>query len=64
MISYKDMTFCTAMCGNHLCNRMMTVQVELDARKWWGSEDAPIAMADFSKECRDFMPLELESSNA
>lgn len=50
MICYRDMTFCTAKCFTE-CARKLTEEVRLDAVKWWGNEDAPIAVADFSPSC-------------
>lgn len=56
MICYKDMTFCTAPCKRHTCPRYLSAKVVEDAKKWWGSGGAPIAMTDFSEACKDYDP--------
>ena len=57
MMCYKDMTFCRSDCTNTKCFRNFTDTIREDAIKWWGSEDAPIAFADFSSSCDDYIPL-------
>ncbi len=52
MISYNDMTFCSAKCLNKGCNRYLT-QIHKDRSKSLG---LPIAMGDFSSKCNDFRP--------
>ena len=44
MICFKDRTFCIS--ENCTCEegRKYTEKVRLEAQKWWGSDDAPIAM--------------------
>jgi hypothetical protein len=50
MICYRDMTFCAhAKPG---CHRALTNEVHEAAAKWWGSEDAPIAVMDCKGDCR------------
>ena len=56
MICYKDMTFCNAECDNTRCDRMLTPEVWASAAKWWGSDDAPVAIADFSNICDVYHP--------
>ena len=51
MICYKDKTFCKSDCVNTSCFRNFTDEERANSVKWWGGEGAPIAMADFSKEC-------------
>ena len=60
MICYRDMTFCTADCANDACGLKFTEQVSQDAIVWWGGEAAPIALADRSPFCEDYIP---EDSN-
>lgn len=60
MISYKDMTFCNAECANFECKRKLTKQVIADAQKWWGDDNAPIAMSDFSTACDKRIPITTE----
>ena len=46
MMCYRDMTFCTfyGECRKgKKCRRALTKKVKIDAEKWWGSKDAPIA---------------------
>jgi hypothetical protein len=57
MICYKDMTFCWAACDNDKCSRKYTKEVIANAAKWWGSNEAPIAVQDMSTNCGDFIPL-------
>jgi hypothetical protein len=57
MICYKDMTFCWAECANDKCFRKYTKEVVANAAKWWGSDEAPIAVQDMSTNCGDFIPL-------
>jgi hypothetical protein len=47
MMSYKDRTFCCSEVHKPDCDRQLTEEVIQAAIKWWGSEDAPIAVADF-----------------
>jgi len=54
MISYKDRTFCDSDCTNVKCFRNFSDDERRGARMWWGGDDAPIAMADFSKKCEDY----------
>lgn len=55
MISYKDMTFCNSSCGNTKCHRKLTPQVFNDAAVWWGSDDAPIGIANMAITCESFI---------
>ena len=55
MICYKDMTFCNAECDNKDCHRALTDEVWANAARWWGSDDAPVAVSDFSKNCTIFI---------
>lgn len=47
MISYKDMTFCTADCANDECIRQLTPEVIEEANKL----GLPIAQSDFYEDC-------------
>ena len=55
MIGYKDMTFCSANCANQTCHRNLTEAEREKAIKWWGSEDFPIALSDFSSDCDKYI---------
>lgn len=54
MICYKDMTFCKSDCINTNCFRNWTEEKNKDAKKWWGSDGAPVAFSDFSKNCEGY----------
>ena len=54
MLCFKDITFCEAECGNTNCDRRLTDEVQQQAIKWWGNEQAPIAVSDFSGDCDKF----------
>lgn len=56
MLCFKDMTFCASDCRNTACVRNWTPLKQQGARKWWGSDDAPVAFSDFSKTCEDYKP--------
>jgi hypothetical protein len=56
MICYRDMTFCASDCRNTKCRRYFGEDQRKGAVEWWGSDDAPVAMADFSKTCEDYKP--------
>jgi hypothetical protein len=47
MICYKDRTFCGSENCKNKCGRQLTEEVKEGARKWWGSDNAPIAISDF-----------------
>lgn len=54
MICYKDMTFCKHYedCKKaDDCPRPLTPTVRQQAIKWWGSDDAPIAVFTEKPEC-------------
>lgn len=56
MICYLDRAFCSAACANYTCPRNYTDDVRLAAREWWDHDpdNAPIALADFSKYCGEY----------
>ena len=47
MICYRDTTFCVSPNCKNECGRQLTDEICEDACKWWGSDDAPIAMSTF-----------------
>lgn len=49
MISYKDKTFCADKVKNHTCGREFTEQDAIDAERWWGNKDYPVAYGSFCK---------------
>jgi hypothetical protein len=49
------MTFCWAACDNDKCSRKYTKEVIANAAKWWGSNEAPIAVQDMSANCDEFI---------
>jgi hypothetical protein len=44
---YKDMTFCASPNCQNKCGRKLTKEVQEGAKRWWGSDDAPIAISYF-----------------
>lgn len=48
MLCYKDMTFCVNTQCKRQCSRRLTQEVQAAAEKWWGSDQAPIAVSDFN----------------
>ena len=54
MICFRDMTFCGSDCTNTYCRRHFSEQVVFAAREWWGGDDAPIALSDFSQDCDEY----------
>jgi len=55
MICFRDMTFCGSDCINSSCSRHFGDTQIQEAREWWGGGGAPIASADFSKDCEEYM---------
>lgn len=47
MICYRDMTFCVSPDCTNECGRKLTPEIQEAAKKWWGGDDAPIAMSCF-----------------
>ena len=58
MICYRDMTFCSALCGTEDCTRNFTDDDRQKAEKWWEgcAGGPPIAFADFSDGCPHYTP--------
>ncbi len=50
MICYLDRTFCSSPNCENKCGRKLTEEIIEGAKKWWGSDDAPIAMSNFCGE--------------
>ena len=51
---YKDRTFCESDCTNSGCFRYFGPKERAAAIKWWGSEDLPLAVSDFSSDCEGY----------
>lgn len=47
MICYRDTTFCASEVTEHTCGREFTEQDAIDAEKWWGGKDYPVAYGKF-----------------
>ncbi len=47
MMSYKDKAFCDDKVEKHTCGREFTPQDAIDAEKWWGGKDYPVAYMSF-----------------
>ena len=56
MSSYRDTTFCASEVTEHTCGREFTEQDAIDAEKWWGSKDYPVAYSEFCKEADNTQP--------
>lgn len=60
MICFRDMTFCSAECGNVNCRRNWNDERQGEADKWWESfksdDPAPVAFSDLSEGCEGFAP--------
>lgn len=54
MICFKDMSFCGSDCTNSKCRRHFGEGDRLAAKRWWGSDEAPVAFTDFSGTCPDY----------
>ena len=50
MNGYRDKTFCASEVTEHTCGREFTEQDAIDAEKWWGGKDYPVAFSEFCKE--------------
>lgn len=72
MICYRDMTFCTAICGNEECGRNFTDEKAAAAKEWWKGfgklyeedpDGAPVAFSDFKDTdmCPGFKEKEKEN---
>lgn len=53
MMCFRDMTFCEAKDCKHFdnCKRALTEEVQASAKKWWGSDDAPIMVYSEKIKC-------------
>jgi hypothetical protein len=54
MLCFRDKSFCSADCSSYSCDRKFTNKDKVEAERWWGGEDAPVAFMDFSKDCSDY----------
>ena len=50
MMSYRDTTFCASEVTEHTCGREFTEQDAINAEKWWGGKDYPVAYSEFCEE--------------
>lgn len=53
MLCYKDKTFCpfTACRASSTCDRAYTETARQDAVRWWGNDNAPIALWSSEPRC-------------
>lgn len=59
MMCYRDTTFCSSEVAEHTCGREFTEQDAIDAEKWWGGKDYPVAYGEFCKvKCNSLNRLE------
>jgi len=66
MMTYKDRAFCSEKtCVNKNCSRIITDEVWVKAKEWWGGGDAPILQAPFkdTAECEGYTPQDVGGSN-
>lgn len=56
MISFLGRSFCSAACRTTDCPRNFTPELQRRAEEWWGGPDAPVAYADFHKNCALYLP--------
>lgn len=54
MLCYRDMTFCKSDCTNKQCPRFVTQAV----RERADFAGLPLALADMSKDCKEYLPPE------
>lgn len=52
------MTFCSSDCVNTACMRHFGDDDRAAAEKWWGGDDYPLAIADFSNHCQIYQKPE------
>lgn len=57
MITYKDMTFCAAKCGNKDCHRN-TANIPIDDEGCFDTGGLAIAWCDFQPACDNYEALE------
>ena len=50
MLCYQDMTFCCSKNCKNKCGRQLTEEIRQKAKVWWGSDEVPIAVAEFCDE--------------
>ena len=55
-MSYRDTTFCASKVTEHTCGREITEQDAINAEKWWGGKDYPVAYSKFCKEADTNQP--------
>jgi hypothetical protein len=63
MISYMDKTFCNSDCLNQKCTRKLTPEIVNDAAEWWGNENAPIAVSNFTTTCESYIGKDYEQED-
>lgn len=56
MMCYRDTTFCSSEVTEHTCGREFTEQDAINAEKWWGGKDYPVAYSEFCKEADNTQP--------
>lgn len=54
LMGYMDKTFCHSDCKNEACHRFVSEKVIEGAKKWWGGDDFPLAVSDFSDTCKEY----------
>lgn len=54
MLCFRDTDYCMSDCKNSKCDRMLSYSITKAAEK----SGLPIAMSDYSKNCKDYKPKE------
>ena len=59
MICFKDRSFCaeSAQCGNTECPSRWNEDLAYSAKRWWGSDNAPVAFQSMKERCGKFMEV-------
>lgn len=61
MICYRDMSFCSdaeACANKEGCDRWFSHEHEEKAKKWWGNDDAPVAVQSFKDTCSSYKEIQ------
>jgi hypothetical protein len=56
MLCFRDKTFCSSDCERVMCHRHFGPADQAAADRWWNGPGAPVAFADFSGRCSDYLP--------
>ena len=56
MLCFRDQAYCaeSSECANTDCRRKWTDELQRQATRWWGGEDAPVAFMSMRETCGKF----------